>query len=64
LQDAAFDGEERVGVGYIDTREDVVEWPEMVYWFAAVCHNDEGSLTTNIVDEKLKKGIDRKCLQQ
>lgn len=63
LQDAALDGEEGVGVGYVDAGKDVVQRPQVMDGFATICHDDEGSFTAEVVDQQLEKRVYCECLE-
>jgi hypothetical protein len=64
LQDAALYSKECVGVGDIDTREDVVEGPQMMDRLSTMHHDDEGSFAANVIYQKLKEGVYRESLEK
>jgi hypothetical protein len=51
-----------MGIRDIDTREDMVHGPQVVDGFAAVRHDNQRSLATQVVYEQLKERVDCECL--
>ncbi len=64
LQYATLYGEKGVRIRYVDLRKDMVDGPDMVNRLAAVCHDDEGSFTAEVVDQQLKEGVDGEGLER
>lgn len=58
LEDAALDGEKCVRVGYIDLGKHMVERPEVMDRCPPMCHNDDSSLPSQVVDQELEECID------
>jgi hypothetical protein len=51
-----------VRIGYVNPRKDMVKRPDVMDRFATVCHDDECSFTTEVVDQQLEEGVDREGL--
>lgn len=45
-------------IGDIDAGEDMVHRPEVMYRFAAVGHDNEGSFSAQVVDQQLEECVD------
>ena len=51
-------------IGDIDERKAVVQRPEVVDGLASMHHNDQGTFSSQEVDQELEKGVDRKGLKK
>jgi hypothetical protein len=62
LEDAPFDGQESVGIGYVDSRETVIQRPQMIDRLSTVHHDNQGSFSSNKIDQELEESVNRKSL--
>jgi len=58
LEDASFDCQEGVWIGYVDRRQEIVERPEMAYRASSVHHDEESALPTDEINEELHERVD------